>query len=310
MAADNQKDINLDDWDSLPLDSASDDWDNSPASGDDFNKPAPGDDFNSPAPDDDFNSPAPDDDFNKPAPDDAEANTPATLDNDFGNLLQGESQAVPTPQEDEDFTVVKSEKVELDIEGMFAEDPEDDPTEEMSDPSPIDDDDEPLVVAPPPISKGRTMVARRKLLLITVPVAIGVISLLGLIVKFVFFSPSESAAPVTLIISPDAPPREAISGELALDPLYINFPGAKQETIVELSIIIYFDDSPSLNVINNNMSTVRDIIFRITQSKGREIIANGEMQQLLRQQLQDSINKTLGEGHISYIQIGQIRILQ
>ena len=251
------------------------------------------------------------------------------MDNNFDNLLSGESQTTPTSKAEDEFTTPQAEaedefatpqpeKVELDIEGMFMEEPEGEapPEDGQEPPSELSPDDkllEELLLnkdKEATENQGRTMVAKRKRLLIIVPAAIVILSILGLIVKFVFFSPAEVIAPVTLIISPDAPPRDAVSGELALDPLYINFPGIKHETIVEMSLIIYFNDFPSRDVINNNLSTIRDIIFRITQSKGSEIIANGEMQQLLRQQLQDNINQTLGNKHISYIQIGQIRILQ
>ncbi len=125
------------------------------------------------------------------------------------------------------------------------------------------------------------------------------------------FSPSAKDIPAPPpIISPDLPAHDPIPGEMPLDSFYINFPGRPNDTIIELSIVLHYNDSPDESLIRDSLVTLRDIIYRVTQGKGSLVITDNELQRALREELRERINAVLGGERVSYVQINQIRILQ
>lgn len=295
-----------------------------------------------PEPEDDFDAPdeAPPEsaDFDTPgeapeeAPDDADAPEPPDEDDfdapDFaappapaeGDAPEAaEDETIPMPNISEPKPPTK--KVELDIEGMqFKED--EPPSEAPATPAATAAPEEkapPKAAAPPPKEEAaapeagpkiRRKIPRLKLLLIVVPALLIVGGLIfGLLALFSEPDTSELPPPPP-VFSPDLPPREAVLGEMRLESFYISFPGRSNDTIIELSLVLHYNDSPDALLIRGKMTDLRDIIYRVTQGRGSLIITDSELQRGLREELRERANALLGGDYISYVQIDQIRILQ
>ena len=312
---------------------------------DDFDLPEPtADDFDAPAdlPPDDFDlpDPAPADDFDAPVD---EPKMPAPVlppitaaddetdesDDDFGAHLAAlsidehfppdggdappASPVEPEPAQDEEPA---TKKVELDIEGIFLDDHEEpsDSDGDMPDDGgpeeapPVEAEAPPPAPPEAPAEEGKKKIPRLKLLLIVGP-AVLILAALGLGAYKLFFAAEPEPPPPPLVIDPRPPHRDPAPGDMELNPFYVNFPGSPNETIVEMQVVLHYPDLPNKMVIDEKMPVIRDIIFRITQSKGAQVISNGELQRSLRQELADQANLALGGEHITYVQINQFRIL-
>jgi flagellar basal body-associated protein FliL len=205
-----------------------------------------------------------------------------------------------------------TKKVELDIEGIFLED---------HDPPPVEEEEllpEPQVEAAPPEvdlsvpeeAPSPRKIPRLKLLMVLAPVLLLVFGLGFGVYKLFFFSPSAEEGPAPLVIDPTVPPREPLPGSLDLGAFYVNFPGDRGETIMEMTVVIYYKDLPDRAAIEARLPLIRDIIYLVAQGQGSQVISNGEAQRQLRQIAAEQANAALGGEHIDYVQVSQIRILQ
>lgn len=207
-----------------------------------------------------------------------------------------------------------TKKVELDIEGIFLEDHEP-PTAEMElpEPEPQLPEEPSLPETPPPVAEeapAPKKIPKIKLLMLLVP-ALLLVCGLGLGFYKLFFSSSPGPeGPAPLVIDPTVPPRDPQPGSLDLGAFYINFPGERGETIMEMTVVLHYKDLPDRAAIEARLPLVRDIIYLVTQGQGSQVISNGEAQRLLRQAAAEQANAALGGDHIDYVQISQIRILQ
>lgn len=278
------------------------------------------------AADDDFDSPA--DEIPPETPDDFEVppveDDPLPDDDDFDAAAESAPEEPPVADEEEiplpNISEPKppSKKVELDIEGMQfkADQP---PAEEEPEEDPEEGEPEPPREAAPPKAEEpaapegpslRRKIPRLKLLLIVGP---ALLLLLGLVFGLMaLFSDPEPVyvPPPPPDISPELPLREATAGEMRLESFYVSFPGRANDTIIELSLILHYNDTPDALLIRDKLTPLRDIIYRVAQGKGSLIITDSTLQGVLREELRERANLLLGGEYISYVQIDQIRILQ
>lgn len=207
-----------------------------------------------------------------------------------------------------------TKKVELDIEGIFLEDHDPPPAEEEA-PSPeTEPQEEPApqteVPSEPEEIPASKKVPKIKLLMLLVPALLLVGGLGFGLYKLFFSSPAAESGPAPLVIDPNVPLREPQPGSLDLGAFYVNFPGERGETIMEMTVVLYYKDLPNRAAIEARLPLIRDIIYLASQGQGSQVISNGEAQRQLRQVAAEQANAALGGNHIDYVQISQIRILQ
>lgn len=233
---------------------------------------------------------------------------------DDGGSVQQEKDEFPnivTAASDDAEAVIK--KVELDIEGIFLDDVETEPEEPPADTA--DDEpwpeEEPAEEVPAAVEDypAKKKIPRIKFLMVIGLASLGFMGILFGVYK-IFFSGSAEVVPPDLVIDPSIPPREPVPGEITLEPFFINFPAGPSETIIEMTVILYYEDLPDRAEIERKLTAVRDVIYRVTQGKGAQIVTNGELQKVLRQELAEKSNLLFDANKITYVQIGQIRILQ
>ncbi|MGL4208417.1 MAG: flagellar basal body-associated FliL family protein, partial [Candidatus Adiutrix sp.] len=208
---------------------------------------------------------------------------------------------------------VAKKKVELDIEGIFLEEDEtkDDPsltplaTEETTEPP-----------APEAEPQGAPVVtvkqtSKLKKMIIIGPALLVVLAILFFAFRF-FISPPKSTGPVspTQLVEIKGPPKVATPGEMLLNAFYINFPGRTEDIIIEMSVIIHYNDGPDQVFIENRITAIRDVIFRVTQGFGPSVVNDSGVQRALRQELLELSNAVLDTPRISYIQISRLRVLR
>ncbi len=211
-----------------------------------------------------------------------------------------------------DLEELPTKKVELDIEGIFLEEPEDlpapPPVEEEAPPPP-----EPAPSPPPkaPVEspKGSKKIPKTKLLLLAVPAIVLVLGLGFGVYKLFFSSSAGGKNGPAMTIDPRVPPREPTPGTLDLGPFYLNFTGGQSEIIVEMNVALHYKDLPDKMAVEQNLTRVRDIVLRVSQGLGDQIVSDGESQRTLRRDAAEKINAALGGEKIDYVQITQIRIL-
>jgi len=216
-------------------------------------------------------------------------------------------------------------KVELDIEGIFLDElishPPQDAEAAAEEPAPAAKKtpappapaaaEKPASPAPapaeePPEAAPHHKVPFLKLLTLVVPAILILIGLGWAVHRLFIHTPPPP--PQVLVIDPSLPPHEPEPGEVPLKPFYINFAG-EPEVIVEMSAVLYYNDISDRELIVENLPSVREVIFRITRSKGSEVVTNGGIQRALRQELLQAANEVLGAKAISYVQLTQFRIL-
>ncbi|MDR1922383.1 MAG: hypothetical protein LBS31_11695 [Candidatus Adiutrix sp.] len=346
MADEKKPGLNLDDWDSLPLDPEADDWDDEPPAAVIAERPVqPEPAFPPPGPEAPgletaalaagVDAPA-----GEAAESPAEADVqelspktdPANLEvDDFGDPVAPfrpeEAPAAPaaaaprpeTPKFMDDALAPreaagaeeapKAKKVELDIEGIFlgSAAPAPPPVEEQSPPPPPRPE-----VPPAPREPEVRKIAKTKMLILIIPAAVALLGLILGAYKIFFSRPPEAplAPEKPLVIETRAPPREPAPGEIQVGPFYINFPGRRSDIVAEMFVVIYYEDAPDRFFIENELTVIRDIIYRATQGLGAEVIADSQLQKRLRQELTEKSNAALGAPRISFIQISQMRVLQ
>ncbi|UQZ89944.1 hypothetical protein C4J81_12280 [Deltaproteobacteria bacterium Smac51] len=277
---------------------------------------------------DDFDSPISNDDQDPvgvpSAAESLDTDAPADDDDDFAAIMKGESAQSPAV-EDEDIPFPNvsepkppTKKVELDIDGIFPDEDEEPSTEPEDEAAPEEEEEDIPEDVPAEEEEAenvevelvRKKVPKIKLLLIIIPAVLILAGLVFGVYKLFIAKDEPEYVPPPLTISPNLPVREPHPGELRLESFYINFPGRPNDTIVEVSMVLHFEDTADELAIVDGLVTIRDIIYRITQSKGNQIITNSELQRALREELRTRANLALGGDHVSYVQINQIRILQ
>ena len=216
-----------------------------------------------------------------------------------------------TPQEP---PPAAAQKVELDIDGIFLENL-DTPHPEQPKPEPASEPEAPAEPEKAPAPAGpdlseevavRRKVPLVKLLILVLPSLLVLSGLSFGVYRLFIYKPPPPPKP--LVIDATVPFREPEPGELPLLPFYINFAG-EPETIVEMSVMLYYNDAPDKDLIAANLPAVREVIFRITQSKGSQVVTSGEIQRTLRRELAQAANAALGAEAVSYVQLTQFRIL-
>ncbi|MDR2725718.1 MAG: flagellar basal body-associated FliL family protein [Candidatus Adiutrix sp.] len=242
--------------------------------------------------------------FVPPPPAAPKAPTPADKDAPEGDSPDS-GPAAPLPQ-----------KVELDIEGIdlddlvAAVDPEDEPAAPAPEPPPPAQEPAapaPAPEPPPPEAEAHHhRIPLAKLLILVLPALVVLVGL-GFVIHRLFIH-TPPPPPEVLVIDPTVPPREPEPGEVPLKPFYINFAG-EPEVIVEMSAVLYYNDISDRELIEANLPSVREVIFRLTRNKGGQVVTNGGIQRALRQELRQAANEALGAEAISYVQLTQFRIL-
>ncbi|MDR2946850.1 MAG: hypothetical protein LBV79_08910 [Candidatus Adiutrix sp.] len=258
----------------------------------------------------------------EPAPVIGPDSDPDEGDEDEAPFLQakdgGETQAAAAPEPPPQMPEVElniedlsTKKVELDIDGIFLESAEagapaaDEPQPE---PEPTAQATEKPAEAAPPPEPVKRKIPKAKLLLIAVP---ALLLLLGLLfgAYTLFFAEEEKPVVRETIISPEAPPRDPEPGDMPVETLYVGFPGPQGDTLVEILVVLHYNDLPDRALITDRLPTLRDIIYRAVQGKGAAMVSDGEIQRVLREELAVSLNQALGREAVNYVQITQIRIL-
>ncbi len=329
----------MDDFDT-PASSAenNDDDFNTPASSaenndDDFDTPTPsveneGDDFDTEVASnvvtliDDFDAPdspgSPDDDDDFDAPDSPSDDEPA--EKSFAEHLTEQGSPDESSNAPGSPAPTTNKKVELDIEGFFDGESEKELNKQLAEmEEQAFDDEESLPDAAPFDSlpeagseeaEGEEKPKKSRLkLLILIGVGLLLLGGIGFAVFALFFT-EEEPPPPPLIINPQPPARNLIPGDLPLEPFYLSFPGSQGETIVEMTVSLHYLDEPDKLILDAQLPEVRDIIYRLTQSKGSQVISSGEIQSALKLELAKALNTALKGERLSYVQIQQIRILQ
>ena len=222
--------------------------------------------------------------------------------------------AAPPPEMHEadlNFDDLTTKKVELDIDGIFLESAEEQaPPAEEPEPEPeFPAPPEPAPTIETEHEPPKKRIPRVKLLLIVVPALVVALGLVFGVYKLFFSSKQDPGAARELVIDPRVPPRDPQPGEMPLEAFYIGFPGNQGDTLVEMTVVLHYNDFPDKAVVGEQLGTVRDLIFRAAQGKGSQVISDGEMQKALREELAANINLALGHEAVSYVQITQIRIL-
>lgn len=270
--------------------------------------PGPAADFtSSPAP-----PPVPfssDDDDHGEADEDFDAHLGSKdIDDAFAAIEGRPAPPPPMPEAGLDLDELTTKKVELDIDGIFLDSAEEEtPEEPATEPEPPAPEPA-AVVEEPPLEPVKKKIPKLKLLIIVVPALLVALVLIFGIYKF-FLAKEDVAEVRELVIDPRVPPRDPVPGELSMEAFYIGFPGSQGDTLVEMTVVLHYNDVTDKALIEERLPAVRDLIFRATQGKGSQVISDGEIQKGLRQELADNINLALGRASVSYVQITQIRIL-
>ncbi|MDR1045406.1 MAG: flagellar basal body-associated FliL family protein [Candidatus Adiutrix sp.] len=227
-----------------------------------------------------------------------------------------EAPPVPAPDletVDLETDIPATTKVELDIEGIFLDDvegPKEEPPAELVPEEPRPEEKAEPEVPPPPAEAPKRKIPRVKLLFVGGTALLVLVGLGVGLYKFFFSGPKVDESQAVLVIDPQAPPRDPVPGDLELPPFYLNFSGPQGETIVEMTVTLYYPDLPDRFILEERMAAVRDIIARAAKEQGGQVVTSAELQRALRQSAADQVNSGLGGPHLSYVQISQIRVLR
>lgn len=275
-------------------------------------------------------------------PDGADASDPAELDGlktlqDISAPPNGVTAVSALPDSlASDLQDIATQKVELDIEGIFldehgpeaekepqeaveeenhlAEEAGAEPDQDVPEPPGLPDSDAAKGLKARIKSLPATLkkIPKAKLLLVLAPVFLLMAGMSFGVYKL-FFSSVQETAVRAIVIDPTVPPRPAEPGILDLGPFYVSFPAESGvgETIVEMTFAVHYNDLPDRAALESRMTTVRDLIFRSARGKGGQVAASGDVQRELRDDLRGQLNALAGGGdRIDYVQIVQVRILR
>jgi flagellar basal body-associated protein FliL len=215
-------------------------------------------------------------------------------------------------------------KVELDLDGIFNEAkkeaenlspeatrlPEEAPAAEKPAAAPQP--------APAPAADAKSKVVRVSRFKLGILVGLIAASLGGLVfgIYMIFFpkTPPAPVPPPPEIIRDDlAQTREKLPGTLPLDRFYITLGRDEAAVVVEMEIILHYQDDLVVSVIQDDIVRIRDLIFRLTRASSPSILT--EMEE--RRQLQANLLTTLNNLDIlhsdpqnpalSYVQISLLK---
>ena len=239
------------------------------------------------------------------------------IDEAFAGLTDDQPEPAAVPEAGEDDGPPVPTKVELDLEGIFLDDVAESPEPEKEPEPAPPAETEPAEISPAESAPAEEATAPRKrprlkILLIIGPAVLGLLGLSFGVYKLFFSAPADEGgeAVQVLVIDPLPPPREPEPGALDLAPFFINFQASRPEIIMEMRVVLHYNDLPDKHLIEEKMPLVRDIIFRLTQNKGRQVVTSGDLQRELRQELTEAINASLDGEKLSYVQISQMQLLQ
>jgi flagellar basal body-associated protein FliL len=243
------------------------------------------------------------------APEDDQGETGADRTRFLESLLDGSETSLP-------------KKVELDLDGIFdqakkeAENLPPDSTHGATEaPKPAEpaEFEEPAPPPEPLQQPAQRKVSKLKLLFFLVPIVVGV-ALLLFGVYHIFFSGSEPVPEPELVLTdPLDVSTEPEPGELALKPFLVTLEGDDgSKAVAQIDFILHYHDTPDMALINHNLTEVRDLIFRITRSRGPALLSDANTRRQLQADLLTTLNelpafKSENEQKLTYVQISTLR---
>ncbi|MDR1871603.1 MAG: flagellar basal body-associated FliL family protein [Deltaproteobacteria bacterium] len=241
-----------------------------------------------------------DEDFpDKPNPDDdSDAKVSDPSDPSDPNR-EGFLQSLGDLDEVEEENVPK--KVELDLDGIFNEAkkeaeslspeathfPEEAPTDK-----PLEATEKPIPITPETTGPSHPVKFARYKLFIFIGLIVVAVAGLGFGVYRIFLrSPVEEPPPKEEFVIEDdlAVVRVKTPGVFTLDRFYVSLGEEPDKTVVEMEIILHYQDEPVVEVIKTEMVMIRDLIYRLTKSMSPSMLT--EMDE--RRQLQANLLTTL-----------------
>jgi flagellar basal body-associated protein FliL len=236
---------------------------------------------------------------------------------------EGFLQSLGELDESEEENVPK--KVELDLDGIFNEAkkeaenlspeathfPEEAPTDK-----PEEKAEKPIPITPETTGQPPTVKVARYKLFIFIGVIVVAVAGLGFGVYRIFLrSPVEQPPPKEEIVIEDdlAVVRVKNPGVFTLDRFYISLGEDPDKAVVEMEIILHYQDDPVVDIIKAEMVMVRDLIYRLTKSMKPTMLTEIEE----RRQLQANLLMTLNslpsfmsdpaDPAITYVQISLLK---
>ena len=197
---------------------------------------------------------------------------------------------------------VVPQKVELDLDGIFdqarkeAEQLSPDATHQ-----PVDAPAPEPEAAPPPAeevmdlaplsSDGIRKVARYKMLIVLATLGVVVLGTLFALYRIFFKTVPQAPAVRPFVVEPDSllASRAAMPGEMPLGRFFLTLGEASEAVVVEMEITLHYHDSPDAPIIVREMTLIRDIVYRLTESFGPSLLTDSDV----RRQLQGDLLQTL-----------------
>jgi hypothetical protein len=192
-------------------------------------------------------------------------------------------------------------KVELDLDGIFSQaqkeaeklSPDSTHSPETPPLPPMETDPDMPAPPPEPLSEPKVRkVSKFKLLFLLLPIIVGALALMFGIYEIFIKSPPKVETPL-IVLDPDAK-RELVPGEMTLQSFYFTLEGSEEDpspAVTELEIILHYHDQDDVALINDNLVTLRDMIFRIAKANGKTLLSDPD----LRRKLQADLLSTLHE---------------
>jgi flagellar basal body-associated protein FliL len=212
--------------------------------------------------------------------------------------------------------------VELDLEGIFdqakkeAEHLTADSTHvaaEAPKPEEAPAPEEPAPQPEPLVKHTQKKVSKLKLVFFLVPVGLGV-AFLGFGLYNIFFSKAPAPEEEELVlVDPLSLHRELEPGEVPLSPFLLTLEGADGgRAVAQVDFVLHYHDSPDRDLINENLVEVRDLIYRVTKSRGPALLSDATARRQLQADLLSTLNslppfRSESEPRLTYVQISLLR---
>ncbi|MDR1577227.1 MAG: hypothetical protein LBT86_03200 [Deltaproteobacteria bacterium] len=190
-------------------------------------------------------------------------------------------------------------KVELDLDGIYNEakkEADNLSPEATRIPEEVPSQPEEKAVEPPAPDNSKPPVVKFARYKVAIFISIVMVAVAGLsfgVYRIFFNKPVEAPPPKVEYEIPDdiARPRVRVPGVLTMDRFYISLGEEPNRVLVEMEIILHYQDDSIVQIINSELVVVRDLIFRLTRAMKPSII--NEMEE--RRQLQANLLATLND---------------
>jgi flagellar basal body-associated protein FliL len=214
-------------------------------------------------------------------------------------------------------------KVELDLDGIFneakreADNLSPEATRLPEEAPPIEPEKEILVELPSqePNLSGPIKFARYKILIFFSILGLAVAGL-GFGAYQIFFKSPPQPKTVNEEYQPPsdlAQPLVKIPGVLTLERFYVSLGEEPNRTLVEMEIILHYQDEPVAQILKNENVVIRDLIFRLTKTVDPSIVTEMEERRQLQANLLSTLNN-LPQLHsdptdpaLTYVQISLLK---